>query len=292
MSQAPAKLGIIAGVGPLPRRIAEFCLESGRACQVVGLEGQTDPKLYDGVPFRSFRMGAAGAMLSWLRDGGVSELVMAGAVRRPSLSELKPDWRAAKFFAKIGAKALGDDGLLSAVISELEKEGFRLVAVDSLLGDLLSRAGPYGAVQPTEEDWADIQRGVDVARGIGSLDVGQGVVVQQGLILAVEAIEGTDAMVERAGRLARDGRGGLLVKVKKPGQERRADLPTIGKATVANAAAAGLRGIAVEAGGALVIDAPSVAAAADAAGLFVVGIGIDGAGLVDPAQSRAASPHG
>ncbi|MEM7651804.1 MAG: UDP-2,3-diacylglucosamine diphosphatase LpxI [Pseudomonadota bacterium] len=270
-----AKLGIIAGRGPLPRTIAQFCIDSGRPFQVICMEGQAEASLFDGLDHMAFRLGAAGAMLKWLRDGGVEELVMAGAVRRPSLSELKPDWRAAKFFAKVGAKALGDDGLLSAVIAELEKEGFKLVAVDELLLNLSARAETYGDVTPDESAWSDIRHGIRIARGLGELDVGQGVVVQQGLILAAEAIEGTDEMIARAGTLQRDGAGGVLVKVKKPNQERRADLPTIGVGTVRQVAESGLRGIAIEAGSALVIDPDGVREIADERGVFVVGVEVD-----------------
>jgi DUF1009 family protein len=120
---------------------------------------------------------------------------------------------------------------------------------------------------------ADIDRGIQVARLLGAADVGQGCVVQQGLVLAVEAIEGTDAMLARAGALRRDGSGGVLVKLCKPGQDRRADLPTIGPDTVRNAAAAGLRGIAFEAGATILAERGVCLAAADAAGLFLLGLG-------------------
>jgi DUF1009 family protein len=185
---------------------------------------------------------------------------------------LRPDWRAAKFFARIGYRALGDDGLLSAVIKELEAEGFRVVGVDTILGGVLAPLGPFGRVAPDAQAEADIAHGLRVARALGSLDIGQAVVVQQGLVLGVEAIEGTDALLARCADLRRDGAGGVLVKVAKPNQERRADLPTIGVKTVTTAAAAGLRGIAVEAGSSIVIDREAVAAAADRAKLFVVGV--------------------
>ncbi|MBX9633910.1 MAG: UDP-2,3-diacylglucosamine diphosphatase LpxI, partial [Magnetospirillum sp.] len=169
-------------------------------------------------------------------------------------------------------KALGDGGLLRAVARELEGEGFRIVGIDDVLSDCLAVAGPHGQVVPDDQAQADIQRGHQVAKGIGALDVGQAVIVQQGIVLGVEAIEGTDALIRRCGELRRDGPGGVLVKVKKPGQDRRLDLPTIGTATVQEAARAGLRGIAVEAGGALVLGRDAVAAEADRLNIFVIGI--------------------
>lgn len=267
------KLGLLAGGGALPVRIIAACRAAGRELFVIAFDGQTDQATVDGVPHLWTRLGAAGTILSRLREEGVSELVMAGRIRRPSLSELKPDWRAAKLFARIGAKALGDDGLLRAVAEALEQEeGFRLIGVGDLFTDFLTPPGPIGRLAPDEQAWADIAHGVRVARGLGALDVGQAVVVQQGLVLGVEAIEGTDALVARAGGLRREGPGGVLVKVRKPQQDDRLDLPTIGTATVAAAASAGLAGIAVEAGATLIVDRAAVAAAADSAGLFVVGI--------------------
>ncbi|MEO5374067.1 MAG: UDP-2,3-diacylglucosamine diphosphatase LpxI [Alphaproteobacteria bacterium] len=271
------RLGVVAGSGELPARIVAACHAEGRPVFVLALEGHADPALTaDGTPHAWIRLGAAGTGLEHLRRNGVADLVMAGAVRRPSLVELRPDLRTVRFFAKIGLKAFGDDGLLSAVARELELEGFRVVGVDQILSNVAARAGAYGRLGPDADALADIRRGVVVARGLGALDVGQGAVVQQGVVLAVEAVEGTDAMLSRCRALAREGLGGVLVKVAKPGQERRADLPTIGVATVEAAAAAGLRGIAVEAGAALVIDGDAVAARADALGLFVVGLDADG----------------
>ncbi len=194
-------------------------------------------------------------------------------MRRPSLAALRPDWRAAKFFARVGYRALGDDGLLSAVVAELEREGFQVVGPDQVLGAGLA---PEGRLRPDPSRCAGDGRyrawRAHRARALGALDIGQAVVVQQGLVLGVEAIEGTDELIRRCAALRREGPGGVLVKVEKPGQEQRADRPTIGPRTVALAAEAGLRGIAVEAGATIVLDRGEVVAAADRAGLFVLGI--------------------
>jgi DUF1009 family protein len=175
-------------------------------------------------------------------------------------------------FARIGYRALGDDGLLSAVVSELEQEGFRVITPDQLLDREIIRPGPLGIIRPDRRSEADIEHGLRIARALGALDIGQSVVVQQGLVLGVEAIEGTDELLRRCAALRREGPGGVLVKVEKPGQERRADRPTIGPRTVALAAETGLLGIAVEANATIVIDRDEVIRAADQAGLFVVGI--------------------
>ncbi|HJO97154.1 MAG: UDP-2,3-diacylglucosamine diphosphatase LpxI [Rhodospirillales bacterium] len=267
------KLGILAGGGALPARIIKACREAGRDVFVLAFKDQTDPETVVGTSHAWIRLGAAGDAIDLLHRAEVEDVVMAGAIRRPTLAALRPDLRAAKLFAKLGVAMLGDDKLLSAVVRELEeKEGFRVVGPQSLLPCSLATMGVLGSHQPDEQAHHDTRRGVEVALGIGALDVGQGAVVQQGLVLAVEAVEGTDAMLARAAQLRRDGPGGVLVKVRKPGQEPRADLPTIGVGTVEAAAAAGLRGIAVEAGGALLIDPEKTIRAADNAGLFLLGV--------------------
>lgn len=267
-------LGIIAGGGMLPGLVAAACRAEGRPAHLLALSGHADPAVIAaaGLPVDWIRLGEAGTGFAHLRRAGVAEVVMVGPVRRPSLAELAPDWRTARFFARVGLKALGDDGLLRAVVGEIESEGFRVVGVDQVLEGCLAEAGRQAGPAPDEQAEADIARGVVVARALGAVDVGQSVVVQQGLVLGVEAIEGTDRLLARCGELAREGVGGVLVKLKKPGQERRVDLPAIGVRTVEAAAAAGLRGIAVEAGGALVLGRAEVAVAAERLGLFVVGI--------------------
>jgi DUF1009 family protein len=266
------RLGIIAGSGGLPRRLVESARAAGREVFVLALEGAAEPQALDGVPHAWCRLGAAARGLALLRENEVSELVLAGGVRRPSLSALRPDWRAAKLFARIGYRGLGDDGLLSAIVGELEREGFRVIGADQLWVSGLAAEGPVGRLRPDQQAMADIEHGLRIARVLGELDIGQAVVVQQGLVLGVEAIEGTDALLRRCSALRREGPGGVLVKVEKPGQEPRADRPTIGPRTVTRAAAAGLRGIAIEAGATIVLDREEVAAAADRAGLFVVAV--------------------
>lgn len=267
-----AKLGILAGSGELPLRLIDACRTAGRPVFVLALEGAADPRDFADVPHATVRLGAGAEGLRLLRENGIEELVMAGPVRRPTLAALRPDWRAAKMFARIGLRALGDDGLLRSIIKEFEIEGFRVVGVHDILESLLAPEGALGTVEPDDQARADIERGLAVARALGAVDVGQAVVVQQGIVLGLEAAEGTDALIERAGRLQGEGPAGVLVKAAKPGQERRADLPAIGVGTVEACARAGLRGIAVEAGMALVIDRAAVSAATDAARLFVVGV--------------------
>jgi lipid-A-disaccharide synthase len=265
-------VGILAGGGNLPRLLVSACRARGDAVFVVAIEGHADPVDFADVPHAAVRLGALGEAFRLLHAAQARDVVFAGSLRRPSLAALRPDARGAVFLARIGGRALGDDGLLRAVAEEFEKEGLHLIGAHEVMGELLARAGVYGSLHPDAEDEADIARAFAVAKGVGALDVGQGAVVQQGIVLAVEAVEGTDCMLARCAELKREGRGGVLVKVCKPEQDRRLDLPTIGVSTVEAVAAAGLRGIAVEAGAALVIEAAAMARRADELGLFVVGL--------------------
>jgi lipid-A-disaccharide synthase len=266
------KLGIIAGSGALPGLLIAASRAAGRPYFVLGLTGFAEPRALNQEPDAWLRLGEAGRALDLLKTAGVGEVVMAGAVKRPKLADLRPDARGAQFLARIAGRALGDDGLLAAIVAEVEREGFRVVGADAILADLLAPLGPLGAHRPDDAALADIAIGVAAAAELGRRDIGQAVVVRNREVLGEEDAVGTDALLARCVARLKAGGGGVLVKVKKPQQERRVDLPTIGVETVGNAAAVGLRGIAVEAGQSLIIDRPAVVAAADAAGLFVVGV--------------------
>jgi len=264
------KLGILAGSGELPLRVIESCRAVNRPVFVLAFEDSCAPATVADVAHEWLRLGAGATGLRLLRDNQVEELVMAGGVRRPSLRALRPDWRTLRFFAKIGLRALadwGDDALFRAIIAELEHEGFRVIGADTILAHLLAPMGPLGTRKPLSADEADIAAGLAAARAHGARDLGQAVIARHGRVVAVEDRAGTDALIRRSA-----GSGGVLVKMAKPGQDRRADLPAIGPATIAAVAASGLRGIAIEAGATLVLDRDAVIAAADRAGIFVVGV--------------------
>jgi len=255
----------------MPAQLAAAARAAGRDVFVLGLEGHVDAASIAPFPHAILRLGAGGQMLSALRGAGVGELVLLGPIHRPSLLTLMPDAEGVRILGRIGRAAFaGDDGLLAAVVRVLEEEGFRVRGAHEVVADLAAPEGLLGRHAPPPEAEADILRGVAVGRALGAADVGQAVVVQQGLVLGVEAIEGTDALIARCGRLRRDGSPGVLVKLAKPGQEKRADLPTIGVTTVEGAAAAGLGGIAIEAGLTLMPERAATIEAADRLGLFLV----------------------
>jgi len=267
-------IGLLAGKGDLPHQIITHCQHHKKPLLLLAFEGQTDPNLAASYhPHQWVRLGAVADILMHLKKHHVTHIVMAGAMHRPSWSELKLDWTGTQWLAKMGLKkAVGDDGLLSSAIQLLKAEGFDVLSAHDILADLLAPAGVMGSHNPNEDDWEDILKGREVAHVLGSCDVGQAVVIQQGLVLGVEAIEGTEALLARCGQLRRKGQGGVLVKMAKPNQSREVDLPTIGLDTVQQVQAAGLCGIAIEAGAVQVLDLKAVVKAADKAGLYLVGI--------------------
>lgn len=273
-----SKLGLIAGAGGLPVEIYRACSAAERPVFVVRLMGLADPALAeaDGV-----EAGVAewGKMFGALKRAGCKHICFAGGVPRPDFANLKPDFRGLAALPGIAAAARkGDDALLRQIMHEFEREGFIVEGASEVISDLTIPIGPLGRIGPPEGRLADIDQAMRAARALGSLDIGQAVVVANGLVLAVEAQEGTDAMLRRCAELPSalkmDGEAaaGVLAKAVKPIQDRRIDLPTIGPATVMGAARAGLAGIVGEAGSLLVVDRQAVIQTADELGLFVAGV--------------------
>jgi DUF1009 family protein len=272
------KLGLIAGGGGLPVEIAEHCRRSGRELFVIRLKGFAGPEL---APYAGATVGIAelGKCFRLLRRAGCEAVCLVGHVARPDFAALVPDLRGlAVLPGAILAGAKGDDALLRFLVHEFEKEGFHVEGAHQVMDDLTLPAGLLGARSPGERDRSDAARALEVARAIGQLDIGQAAVVCRGLVLAVEAQEGTAALLARVGDLPEAVRGrpgdsaGVLAKAPKPIQETRVDMPTIGLATVQACARVGLSGIVGEAGRLIVLDREAVIAAADELGLFILGV--------------------
>lgn len=275
VSIAP-RIGIIAGAGRLPALLIAAALEQGRDPFVVALKGHADAPEIETVDHAWVRLGAPGKALKILKENDIADVVLAGKVVRPGLAELRPDALAVRVFAKLGTAAMQDDALMRAIASVLEGEGLSVSAPDRLMEGLLAEEGCYGRITPDARAQADIAIGIDAVHGLGALDIGQACVVQQGRVLGLEAAEGTSGLIERCAGLADPEAGGpVLVKAAKPKQDRRIDLPAIGVDTVHMAHRSGFAGIAIEAGGALIIDRLSVVDAADAGGLFVIAVATD-----------------
>jgi UDP-2,3-diacylglucosamine hydrolase len=277
------KLGLIAGGGGLPLALADHCQRTGRAYYVIRLKGFAEPTL-QGHPGEEAGIAEIGRIVRIARAAGCEALCFAGIVRRPDFAALKPDVRGLAWMpGAILAARGGDDALLRFLMSGFEKEGFAIEGAHEVMGELMLPEGLLGARAPGKAHAGDIAKAIETAQAVGALDIGQGAVVCDGLVLAVEAQEGTDAMLRRVAELPASLRGapgrrrGVLAKVPKPIQEERVDLPTIGVATIERAAQAGLAGVVGIAGKMLVLDRGAVVAAADAAGVFIAGVpGPDG----------------
>lgn len=273
MSSIQRKLGIIAGGGSIPQQLIEQCQKQQLDFVVLAIEGNADNNLFNNATFtyKWIRLGQAGTGFKFFVEQGVKDVVMIGTIRRPSFFDLVPDLRTTAFFAKVGAKALGDDGLLRAVVSEIEKDGMKVKGIHEVMPDILVKEGVLTKRKPSKQDIIDIKRGVEAAFELGRLDIGQAVVVQQGLVLAVEGIEGTDELLRRCKDYRRKGGGGVLVKLRKPQQDMRIDLPTIGPRSVERAHESGLEGIVVHAGNGLIVDEKETIALADKYKMFIIG---------------------
>jgi DUF1009 family protein len=272
------KLGLIAGGGSLPVEIAEHCLRSGRPLFVIRLKGFAGEGL-DRFTGAEVGLAELGKCFKALKRAGCEAVCLAGQVNRPDFGSLMPDLRGlAALPAAIAAARKGDDALLRMLVGEFEKEGFTVEGAHEVMDDLRLSAGLLGKVAPGAAHAADIDQALAAARAIGRLDAGQAAVVCRGLVLALEAAEGTDALLARVAELPEALRGrpgapaGVLAKAPKPSQETRVDLPTIGPATVEAAARAGLAGIVGEAGHLLVLEREAVIGLADDLGLFILGL--------------------
>lgn len=269
------KLAIIAGAGALPVVTARACKECNDPVFVIRITADTSPAL-DEFPGIDCGIGEIGKLLKTLESEQCDAVVFAGVVKRPDFKSLKPDWRGALLLPKVvAAAAQGDGAILSVIVKTMESEGFRVIGAEEAMKGLEAPSGAFGALEPTDDDRRDMRKAAAIIESLGPYDVGQAAIVANGLVLAIEAAEGTDQMLQRCAALPQALRGGaragVLVKRPKPQQELRIDLPVIGEKTVHYADKAGLRGIAVQAGSALVIDFPTVVQQAESAGLFLYG---------------------
>lgn len=272
------KLGLVAGGGGLPAEIAERCRRTGRPYFVVRLKGFADAGT-ESHPSTDIGLAELGKVFKALRAEHCEAVCFAGTVARPDFGKLKPDLRGmAALPSIIAAARKGDDALLRAVLDEFRKEGFEIEGAHEAAESMTLPLGILGKISPADSNREDIQRALIAARAIGRLDIGQGAVVCNGLVLAVEAQEGTDAMLHRVRGLPEAIRGapgrmaGVLAKAPKPIQSTDIDMPTIGVATLRGAAQAGLAGIVGEAGRLLVVDREETVAMADDLGLFILGV--------------------
>lgn len=266
-----ATIGLIAGGGRFPLLFAESARRAGHRVVAVAHRSETDPelaKLVDAITW--VKLGQIGHLLEGLRAGGATECVMLGSItKKRFFADAMLDATGVKLLARVAVRS--DDNLLRAMARFLEEEGVAITDPTPFLTDRLAPEGVLGRHQPTPEELEDARYGLELARGIGRLDLGQTVVVKDRVALAVEALEGTDACIRRGGELAKSG-GFVVAKAVKPNQDRRFDLPAVGPDTVVSLREAGGRVLAVEAGATLVMDLPRMVELADKAKLVLLGL--------------------
>ena len=279
--QAPgtAPLAIICGGGSFPGALAEAVARRGRRPVMFGIKGWADAASIGSYPHHWISIGQAGRFFRLARAENCRDVLFIGAVLRPPISQLRLDWLTIRLLPHLArAYRGGDDKLLSGVAAIAESGGLRVVGVKEVAPEVFMPEGVLGRYRPSERDQADIARALGMIAALGPFDVGQAAVVADNNVIAVEAAEGTDNMLARIAELRRLGRvtarlgTGVLVKAPKPGQDRRFDLPSIGPRTIENVARAGLAGLAVTAGSTMIAEAELVTAAADRAGIFLVGV--------------------
>ena len=273
---APA-LAILCGAGAFPLEVAAQARRAGREPFLVGVVGSSDSSI-DAYPHVWVRMGEVGRLFAALKERAAEEIVFVGAMTRPEFSDLRLDWGAVKRAAGLAQLfRKGDNGLLVGLAEIFEREGIRVVGAHEVAPGLLARAGPIGARAVSSNDESDIASGARLIDALSPFDAGQAAVIAEGRVIAVEAAEGTDAMLARVadmranGRLRFKGQAGVLVKTPKRAQDLRLDMPAIGPKTIAGAAEARLRGVAIAAGRVLVVERDRCVREADAAALFIHG---------------------
>lgn len=272
-------LAMICGGGSLPLAVADYVAARGRKVVLFPLRGAAEGIACERFPHHWLHVGQIGKFMQLARAAGARDVVLIGALIRPSIWQTRPDLKGLMMLPRVlAAFRGGDNHLLSGMGRLLEGEGFRLLGAHEVAPEILAPEGVLGSVQPSEDDRADIALGLDYLAASGSFDIGQAVVVAGRHVLAVEAVEGTDQMLARVAELRANGRirsaagTGVLVKAPKPSQDRRFDLPSIGPQTIHEAARAGLSGIAVVGGATILAEPGKLAQAADRAKLFVVGV--------------------
>ena len=265
------KVVLIAGCGVLPKKVYDACVKKSIECTVIGLDGEISEDVFQGVSYVKFKTHKISKILQKLKEMNVRNIVLTGRVSRVHISKLLFDSRGVELFKSIMKKGLNDSSLLSIVTSLLENEGFNIVPADEIADDMVANAGVLTVSSPNERDLKDISQGFEILEGIARYDIGQSLIINEGLVLGVEAAEGTDALIKRCVGLRRGVSGGVLIKICKPNQDQRVDLPCIGPSTVRNMAVAHYNGIVLQAQKTLILSKDETIKLANEKGVFIYG---------------------
>ena len=267
-------LAIVAGRGDLPKIIIKKCQQDNRKFIILLIEGQVSNEDYLQYQHYTLPIGQIGKALRIFRENQVKDIVFAGGIDKPSMTNIKVDGKGAMLLAKItGVKLFGDDNVLTAVTNFFKKEGFNILGAHQIVDDLVIDKGVLGKVKADKKFLTDIELGKKIIHTISEFDVGQSVVVQQNTIIGIEAKEGTDNLISRSGKVQfPKGRKPILIKMKKLGQNTAVDLPSIGIKTIENLHQNNFAGLAIEAGASLILDKQQVIKLADQYKLFIIGL--------------------
>lgn len=273
---APA-LALLCGAGDFPYAVADAAIANGRPPLMIGIAGSTDARI-EAYDHAWLHMGQIGRLFALLKARDIAEMAIIGAMTRPEWSQLRLDWGALRLAPRLAPLFRGGDNrLLIGIAGVFESAGVRILGAHEIAPQLLMPLGPLGAIDADAGALADAARAAQLVAALSDFDAGQGAIVAKGRVLAIEAAEGTDAMLARIAqmraeqRLRFKGPAGVLVKAPKRDQDLRLDMPAIGLHTIAAAAHAQLQGLVLAAGKTLVVDRLALAEAANAAGLFVIG---------------------
>lgn len=267
------KIAIIAGKGWLPRHVLDGCVEKDIECEIIAIEDQFSQEIFEDKQYYTFPIYAIGKIIAKIKSLGISYVVLAGTVKRAGITKLLLDLKGAKLLTKIMKAGLNDDAILSTIITFLESEGFTVIPPEKIATSIVVNSGFLTNTKPDNIGFADIKKGVEILKAVANFDVGQALVIQNGLVLGVEAAEGTDELIKRCGLIQqKDEEMCILVKICKPNQDKRIDLPCIGTETIKNLYQYNFKGVALEAGSALILNKEETIADADKLGLFIYGI--------------------
>jgi DUF1009 family protein len=269
----PNKIGIIAGQGLLPKELYEAALKKGLEVFVIGLTDQVDLELFQAVPIELLPLSAVSQIIKKLKSHGIKDLVLAGRVKRASIPKFMLDLKGAKLLARIIKNGLSDKSLSKTVIKFFETEGFNIISAEAFADELAVKQGFITESHPNKIHIQDIEKGLKMLREVSKLDIGQALIIQNGLILGVEAAEGTNELIKRCGIIRqKNDSEPVLVKICKPNQDKRIDLPCVGDITIEYMHDYGIKGMALESGLCLMLNKDKTLELANKYGIFIYGL--------------------
>jgi DUF1009 family protein len=263
------KIAVIAGNGELPKKVINKLKKDNKEFIVISLLGAVNINDYADYENYSFYPGQMKKILSKLKECKVNKVVLAGGLKRPSIFDVRLDSLSYKILAKAVMQGLGDDALLRLIMKEIDKVGATVVGAHEICPSLTMNKGVLGKVKPSKKDSSNIDRGIKVLQATADLDIGQSIVIDEGVVIGIEAVEGTEELIKRCGKHKLSEKGGVLVKMKKSSQSDKVDMPTIGVKTIEQVYEAGFSGIAIESGNVLVINQDELIKKANELKIFI-----------------------